>query len=106
MSGGGGENNLGFRCTRRRFVIETLHLDVEGGVSERRTAPSVAGMTAYEETQARTAKEPGLATVQLEGPMIAPLPLEDPDPPVSGEKKKKARKAVAFSSTGTDMYDF
>ncbi|KAG8843507.1 hypothetical protein FRB96_004014 [Tulasnella sp. 330] len=106
MSGGGGENNLGFRCTRRRFVIETLHLDVEGGVSERRTAPPIAGMSAYEETETQTAMEPGLATVQLEGPPNALLPVEGTEPPAPGEKKKKARKAVAFSSPGTDMYDF
>lgn len=36
---GGGENNLAFKCTRKRFVIETHHLDVEGGVGERRTTP-------------------------------------------------------------------
>lgn len=42
---GGGENNLAFKCTRKRFVIETHHLDVEGGVGERRTTPAgkVAG---------------------------------------------------------------
>jgi len=38
-SSNGGENNLAFKCTRKRFMIETLHLDVEGGVSERRTTP-------------------------------------------------------------------
>ncbi|KIY45359.1 PAXNEB-domain-containing protein [Fistulina hepatica ATCC 64428] len=37
-----GENNLAFKCTRKRLVIETLHLDVEGGVSERRTTPSIS----------------------------------------------------------------
>ena len=36
---GGGENNLAFKCTRKRLVIETHHLDVEGGVGERRTTP-------------------------------------------------------------------
>ncbi|KAF9480055.1 hypothetical protein BDN70DRAFT_993009 [Pholiota conissans] len=35
--GGSGENNLAFRCTRKRLVFETLHLDVEGGTAERRT---------------------------------------------------------------------
>lgn len=35
---GTGENNLAFKCTRKRFVIETLHLDAEGGVGERRTS--------------------------------------------------------------------
>ena len=45
MSGwtGGGENNLAFKCTRKRFVIETHHLDAEGGVGERRTTPVVSG---------------------------------------------------------------
>ena len=38
-SSNGGENNLAFKCSRKRFMIETLHLDVEGGVSERRTTP-------------------------------------------------------------------
>ncbi len=32
-----GENNLAFRCTRKRLLFETLHLDVEGGTAERRT---------------------------------------------------------------------
>lgn len=32
-----GENNLAFRCTRKRLLFETLHLDVEGGPGERRT---------------------------------------------------------------------
>ena len=36
---GGGENNLAFKVRRKRLVIETLHLDIEGGVSERRTKP-------------------------------------------------------------------
>ena len=38
---GAGENNLGFRLKRKRFVIETVHLGVEGGVGERRTEPVV-----------------------------------------------------------------
>ncbi|EIW86542.1 PAXNEB-domain-containing protein, partial [Coniophora puteana RWD-64-598 SS2] len=39
-SAGSGENNLAFKCTRKRLVFETMHLDLEGGVSERRTTPS------------------------------------------------------------------
>lgn len=35
---GCGENNLAFKCTRKRLMVETLHLGVEGGVSERRTS--------------------------------------------------------------------
>ncbi|ORY29753.1 PAXNEB protein-domain-containing protein [Naematelia encephala] len=40
LGAGAGENNLGFKLKRRRFVIETVHLGVEGGVGERRTAPA------------------------------------------------------------------
>ncbi|KAJ7783473.1 Elongator complex protein 4 [Mycena maculata] len=40
-TGGGGENNLGFKCTRKRLVFETVHLGVEGGVGERRSARTV-----------------------------------------------------------------
>jgi len=35
--GGGGENNIGFKCTRKRMVFETVHLGAEGGIGERRT---------------------------------------------------------------------
>lgn len=38
-SSGGRENNIAFKCTRKRLVFETHHLDAEGGVSERRTGP-------------------------------------------------------------------
>lgn len=37
--GSTGQNNLSFRLKRKRFVLETLHLGVEGGVGERRTEP-------------------------------------------------------------------
>ncbi|KIM48024.1 hypothetical protein M413DRAFT_439717 [Hebeloma cylindrosporum] len=40
--GTSGENNLAFKCTRKRLVFETLHLDVEGGTSERRTPAAAA----------------------------------------------------------------
>ena len=32
-----GENNLGFKSTRKRVVFERLHLGIEGGIGERRT---------------------------------------------------------------------
>ncbi|KAJ7462667.1 Elongator complex protein 4 [Mycena galericulata] len=41
--GGGGENNIGFKCTRKRLVFETVHLGVEGGVGERRSKPAGKG---------------------------------------------------------------
>lgn len=58
--GGGGENNLAFRCTRKRFIVETLHLDVEGGVGERRTTapPGGAGVEPTSHTPSRPPTEP------------------------------------------------
>jgi elongator complex protein 4 len=58
--GGVGENNLVFRCTRRRLVIETLHLDVEGGVGERRTTAPPAEKSAGGSVRA------GMAAVEIE----------------------------------------
>ncbi|CBQ68146.1 conserved hypothetical protein [Sporisorium reilianum SRZ2] len=49
---GGGENNLAFKVRRKRLVIETLHLDVEGGVSERRTKPPKSEATGAKTTTA------------------------------------------------------
>ena len=56
--GGAGENNLGFRLKRKRFMIETVHLGIEGGTSERRTEPvSDVGRTVEGvETQTRQAQ--------------------------------------------------
>lgn len=45
-SGGTGENNLAFKCTRKRLIFETMHLDLEGGVGERRTTPSTSAVPA------------------------------------------------------------
>ncbi|KAJ2004334.1 Elongator subunit elp4 [Coemansia thaxteri] len=38
-TGGGSANNLAFRLRRKRFSIETYHLPIEGGVTERRVPP-------------------------------------------------------------------
>lgn len=47
---GGMENNLAFRVKRRKFAIETLHLDVGGGSNERQT-PDNSKNQAKEEVQ-------------------------------------------------------
>ncbi|KAF7319915.1 hypothetical protein MKEN_00775000 [Mycena kentingensis (nom. inval.)] len=88
-SSGGGENNLGFKCTRKRLIFETLHLDVEGGVSERRTtAPAVSTATVAP------------VKIEVEG---APVPSQpDPEP----VPKKKTRKKVGFQSDRPELYDF
>lgn len=74
--GSSGENNLAFKCTRRRFLIETLHLDVEGGTGERRTTASKTTVPA----STRESK------------------------PASVEGKKK--KVVGFQSDRPELYEF
>ncbi|KAL7421919.1 Elongator subunit elp4 [Cryptotrichosporon argae] len=39
LAAGGAGNNLGFRMRRKRWAVETVHLGIEGGTGERRTAP-------------------------------------------------------------------
>jgi elongator complex protein 4 len=115
---GTGENNLAFRCTRKRFVIETLHLDAEGGVGERRTnAPPTAAAsvssTPHLHLHARTGPIPGGAlavmaledtslSVRVQGDAVAPPPPEEQPRSKSSIKKKR----VAFHSDRPDLYDF
>lgn len=40
VGGKGGRNNLAFKLKRKAFVVETMHLDIDGGVGERRTKPA------------------------------------------------------------------
>ncbi|KAJ7275320.1 Elongator complex protein 4 [Mycena haematopus] len=90
-SAGGGENNLGFKCTRKRLVFETVHLDVEGGVGERRTSAPATTVT----VQATAPQPMGAAVeVEIEG-VSSPEPEQAP--------AKKNRKRVGFQ---TDVYDF
>lgn len=75
---GGGENNLAFKVRRKRLVIDTLHLDTDGGVRERRTKPS-------EEAPARTATPAPRAPPAAEAPPAqpttpAPAPAAAPAP--------------------------
>ena len=92
-----GENNLAFKCTRKRMLFETLHLDIEGGVGERRTTPapvSLGNVDASETMSKASAGEsdkarPGLAAVEVT------VQVEDPK---DASKPKKAKKKVGFSS--------
>ncbi|KAI0639753.1 Elongator complex protein 4 [Trametes polyzona] len=120
-----GENNLAFKCMRKRLIFETLHLDVEGGVSERRTTPSstAAALDAgaghdhahnHDATHSPTggsAASVAAVQVQLEQVQIEPssrpaAPSPPPEPPASGFKKAKVKKKVAFTSERPDLYDF
>lgn len=115
-----GENNLAFKCMRKRMVFETLHLDLEGGVGERRTTPSTSASALSE--VAASVQNPGSSTavsksasaavvVELESEAKAvaeavPVggPATDAAPPTT--KKVKAKKKVGFVSDRPDLYDF
>jgi elongator complex protein 4 len=111
---GGGENNLAFKCMRKRLVFETLHLDVEGGVGERRTTPAknasvledVATTLQHQQHQQHQhhlqQMKPAVESkvdVELEGVTSSMTP--GPEKPV-----KKKKKAVVFQSDRPELYDF
>ncbi|KAI0673486.1 PAXNEB-domain-containing protein [Trametes maxima] len=115
-----GENNLAFKCMRKRLIFETLHLDVEGGVGERRTTPSASAIAleagVNDHDHVSDSSKTGSASVaavqvQLEQTQITTPPREDA-PTVtemtgsSSFKKAKVKKKVAFASERPDLYDF
>lgn len=120
-SGGGGENNLAFKCTRKRLIFETLHLDLEGGVSERRTTPAVTsdiiqsavgvgsgGGKERSLNEGIAAGEPSrLAKVDVclehENNTSAQVTAVEGSADV---KPKRKKKSVAFQSDRPDLYDF
>ena len=90
---------------RKRLVVETLHLDVEGGVGERRTTPSASATvdSAPHVTHEEIIAEPQLAKVTIDAPPERPSEIARiaDTPPL-----KKARKKVAFRTAESDIYDF
>ena len=115
-----GENNLAFKCMRKRLAFETLHLDVEGGVGERRTTPATTVLDAtpheHKQVERLTSTTPGAAAVQIQVEQItqsmAGVSTEESvsqerSSTVSSTKKAKQRKKVAFASSDRpDLYDF
>ncbi len=117
-----GENNLAFKCMRKRLIFETLHLDVEGGVSERRTTPSANAMAmeagdehVHKHDHGSSTNQPGSVAavqVQLEQTQIAPSISQPPANAAPAEKtdnvvkKVKVKKKVGFISDKPDLYDF
>lgn len=73
------------------MVIETLHLDVEGGTGERRTTASK--LMPEGAPVGVTKEEAALVEVQVEG---------------SGKdkKNKKTKKVVGFQSDRPELYEF
>ncbi|KAG8817295.1 hypothetical protein FRC17_011295 [Serendipita sp. 399] len=118
---GSGENNLAFKCMRKRFVVETLHLDVEGGVGERRTTPSAASVAATSQVTFSEALQPKGTPVQSPALHLAKVAIDSSiqtAPQTNPEehehvhvhsdavKPKKMRKKVAFQAADKDLYDF
>jgi len=96
VSSGGGENNLAFKCMRKRMLFETLHLDLEGGVGERRTTPTTNALTPARDrgTETRGKAEAAIKVM-----------IEEGSEKKNGEKVK-IKKRVGFKSDRPDLYDF
>jgi len=115
-TGGSGENNLTFKSTKKRLIFETLHLDIEGGVGERRTTPSSTSLEAtgdaHDHTSQSTSKTAFAAIeVALEGSEAQKQGLvgsDGGDKATDGpeSKPKKQKKKVAFRADRPDLYDF
>ena len=116
VSGGVGENNLAFRVTRKRFLFETLNLDVEGGTGERRTTPAPSSFTAGESVigkkapHAENTNKAGLPLieVQVEKAVVSQqIGYSDPplEPPPTKTNKKKVKR-VGFQVDRPDLYGF
>ncbi|KAJ7597233.1 PAXNEB-domain-containing protein [Mycena floridula] len=101
---GSGENNLAFKCTRKRLVIETLHLDLEGGVGERRTTASSNVLPGDGATEARPVQNTASAAVEVE--FEAAVVKEKPNESEKMPAKLKPKRKVAFQSDTPDLYDF
>lgn len=99
-SGGGSENNLAFKCTRKRLVFETLHLDLEGGVGERRTTPAATS----EAVISAVNKSVGVASVKVELEAGAEDKLAGDGK--ATEPVVKVKRKVAFQSERPELYDF
>ncbi|KAI9455854.1 Elongator complex protein 4 [Russula earlei] len=92
---GSRENNMAFKCTRKRLVFETHHLDVEGGVGERRTGGR----------RERTVKGGAGLQVELEvEPNIEGSAAASAERNQTGSSTKKKR--VTFRGEKRDWYDF
>lgn len=117
-----GENNLAFKCMRKRLIFETLHFDLEGGVGERRTTPAGISETnvvpRHDQitplTPSINAPEPsGSASVEVRLEQVQQIAgvvsLAESMGGVKAEpaiKKTKLKKKVAFTSDRPDLYDF
>lgn len=116
-SSGVGENNLAFKVKRKRFIIETFHLDLEGGVGERRTTPAPSAKAeggghhhkAEGEEKAQAYVEVQIASKLTLHDTYENGKLQEPELASAQEKKgilKKPRKRVGFQVNKPDVLDF
>ncbi|SHO79688.1 Uncharacterized protein MSYG_4038 [Malassezia sympodialis ATCC 42132] len=89
---GGGENNLAFKVKRKRLAIEPLHLDTEGGVSERRTQPPASAVSSSISMADKTPK-----VARAAAPPAEPLP-EEPQPATAAPAPTPAPQAAVPTS--------
>jgi elongator complex protein 4 len=101
-SSGGRENNIAFKCTRKRLVFETHHLDVEGGVGERRTVATTG--TREKEKAVASAGGGAWMEVELEEGERGIEAAASAERKVTGSLAKKKR--VTFRGEQRDLYDF
>ena len=115
-----GDNNLAFKLRRKKLVVETLHLDVEGGVGERRTKPS-ASASQVDDTQSRVRdanlkhQHQSQSEVSIEGVSDTHVHShkdthdenENNDQiQLSKPNKTKGPRRVAFQSDKPELYEF
>jgi len=94
---GGGENNIAFKCMRKRMIFETLHLDLEGGVGERRTTPGPNTWANVVNDADRTEGDEAMVKIHSKEGGSGSVAV------ASGKKKK----AVGFSSERPEIsYEF
>ncbi len=102
---------------RKRLVFETLHLDLEGGVGERRTTPAdtigdigLNNMHVHTHEEVPETGAAGGATVEIQMEQlqhkVAQVSMAENVPLGNSTKKVKQKKKVAFTSERPDLYDF
>ena len=106
-SASGRENNLAFKCTKKRLVFETHHLDVEGGVGERRTIVS-AGDASREKATTSTSQSPsrGGAAMEVELEGESDIAAAAAAERILTESLTKRKKKVTFGAERPELYDF
>ncbi|KAL5639360.1 hypothetical protein ACGC1H_006761 [Rhizoctonia solani] len=110
---GGGENNLAFRCTRRKLVIETMHLGAEGGVGARQTS-APTGSEVLDSSPAPTLSsesKPAKVTIAFDdgGETKKGVGETTSGADESAREKRPTKvkqKRVLFQSDKPEIYDF